>query len=274
MARRLDTLHMQAGARLLQKTPEGFVLTPAGERVLAGVERIEAEALTVERSIAGDDERIAGEVRITTVETFGARIITPVLHRLSELQPEIQIELITDNRSLSLSRREADIAIRLAAFEQHEVVVRRIADMAFGLFASRDYIERCGLPDLENGAPSHTVVTLQKDLALVPEARRMAELAPRATIVMRSNSRDVHLHAVRQGCGIAMLPCYLACGDADLVELPIPGGRVVRGIWLGVLRDTRQVRRIRLVLDLITSEIKAWADKLVPPDAPRSLERA
>ena len=138
--------------------------------------------------------------------------------------------------------------------------------MAFGLYASRGYIERCGLPDFGNGASSHTVVTLQNDLALMPEARRMAELAPRAMIAMRSNSRDVHLHAVRQGCGIAMLPCYLACDDEELIELPIPGGRVVRGIWLGVLRDTRHVRRIRLVLDLITREIKVWADKLVPPD--------
>ena len=188
MGRRLDTLHAQVGARLVQKTPDGFLLTPAGERVLANVERMEAESLLVERAISGEDERVAGEVRITTVETFGARIITPVLHTLSVLHPEIHIELITDNRSLSLSRREADIAIRLAEFEQHEVVVRHIADMAFGVYASRNYLDRVGYPDFGAGAPGHTVVTLQDDLALLPEARRMAELAPNATVAMRKPS--------------------------------------------------------------------------------------
>lgn len=266
MGRRLDTLHAQVGARLVQKTPDGFLMTPAGERVFANVERMEAEALLVERAISGEDERIAGEVRITTVETFGARIITPVLHKLSTLQPEIHIELITDNRSLSLSRREADIAIRLAEFEQHEVVVRHIANMAFGVYASREYLDRFGRPDFGVGAEGHTVVTLQDDLALLPEARRMAELAPRAAVAMRSNSRDVHLQAVRQGCGIAMLPCYLGLREDGLVELPAPGNRVVRGIWLGVLRDTRHVPRIRIVLDLLTREIRAWAGTLVPPE--------
>ncbi len=107
MGRRLEALHAQAGVRLRQKTPEGFVLTQAGERVLASVERIEIEALSVERAITGEDERIAGEVRITTVDSFGARVVIPILQRLSERQPELQIELIADNRSLSLLRREA-----------------------------------------------------------------------------------------------------------------------------------------------------------------------
>lgn len=265
MGRRLEALQEKAGVRLLQKTPDGFVLTSAGERVLANVERMEVEALSVERAIAGEDGRIAGEVRITTVETFGARIMTSVLHKLAESHPEIQIELITENRLLSLSRREADIAIRLSEFEQHAAVVRRIADMAFGLYASRSYLDRFGLPDFGEGAASHTVIALQSDMALLPEAKRMAELAPKAKVAMRSNSRSVQLQATKQGCGLAMLPCYLAVGDDDLIEVPAPGDRVVRGIWLGVLEDTRHVRRIRVVIDLITREIRSWSDRLMPP---------
>jgi DNA-binding transcriptional LysR family regulator len=265
MGRRLDALHVQAGARLIQKTPTGFVLTPAGERVLASVERMEIEALAVERAISGEDERVAGEVRITTVDTFGARVITPLLRSLLEKQPNIEIEMITDNRSLSLSRREADIAIRLAEFEQHETVVRHVADLAFGLYASREYLERAGAPAWTEGAVGHTLVALQQDLALMPEAVRLAKIAPRGDVAMRANSRDVQVEAVRAGYGLGLLPCYLARPCDDLVEIAMPGGRVVRGIWLGVHRDTRHVRRIRLVVDHITKEIKNLVDRLAPP---------
>jgi DNA-binding transcriptional LysR family regulator len=264
MGRRLDALHAQAGVRLLQKTPGGFVLTQAGERVLARVERIEVEALSVERAITGQDERIAGEVRITTVDSFGAKVVIPILQKLSESQPELQIELIAEIRSLSLSRREADIAIRLAEFEQHEVVVRHVADMAFGLYASRSYLERRGMPDFNDGCAAHAVIALQQDLALVPEAKRLAQVAPRATVALRSNSRAVHVQAVQTGYGLAFLPCYLAADVEELVELAAPGGRVVRGLWLGVHRDTRHVPRIRLVLDHLIKELKASSPRLVP----------
>jgi DNA-binding transcriptional LysR family regulator len=264
MGRRLETLHTRVGARLLQKTPTGFVLTPAGERVLSNVERMELEALSIERAITGEDTKIAGEVRITTVDTFGAQVITPLLKGLIERHPELRIELITDTRSLSLSRREADIALRLAEFEQHEAVVRHVGDMAFAPYASRDYLKRCGRPDFSAGAPGHTSVTLQDDLALLPEAKRLAELAPGARVALRTNSRDAHLQAALAGYGIVMLPCYLSAGHSQLVELTAAGDRLVRGIWLGVHRDTRHVPRMRLVLDHLTAELRNLSHRLAP----------
>jgi len=265
MGRRLEALHARAGATLLQKTPTGFVLTAAGERVLANVERMEAEALSVERAITGEDARIAGEVRITTVETFGARVLTPLLKPLLDAQPDLCIELITDTRALSLSRREADVALRLANFEQHEAVVRRVGDMAFGLYASRSYIAAAGHPDLGSGAPGHRVVALQEDLALLPEASRLAQLTRGAHVTLRSNSRDAQLQAVLAGYGLAMLPCYLARDAEDLVEIEPDSARVVRGIWLGVHRDTRHTPRIRLVLDSVIEGLKRLGPELNPP---------
>jgi DNA-binding transcriptional LysR family regulator len=263
MGRRLEGLHLKAGARLLQRTPTGFVLTPAGERVMANVERMEVEALSVERAITGEDARIAGQVRITTVESFGARILTPLLKPLLDRQPELEIELITDTRSFSLSRREADVALRLAEFEQHEAVVRRVGDMAFGLYASGDYLDAHGHPDLQAGSPGHRCVSLQEDLALLPEARCLAEVTREGQVSLRANSREAQLQAAIAGFGLAILPCYLVLG-ANLVELPLPAGRLMRGIWLGVHRDTRHMPRIRLVLDQLGEGLHARAAILNP----------
>jgi DNA-binding transcriptional LysR family regulator len=264
MGRRLEGLHAKAGARLLQRTPTGFVLTPAGERVMANVERMEGEALSVERAITGEDARIAGQVRITTVESFGARILTPLLKPLLDRQPELEIELITDTRSLSLSRREADVALRLAQFEQHEAVVRRVGEMAFGLYASPGYLEARGWPDLAAGSPDHACVSLQEDLALLPEAKLLAQLVREGRVRLRANSREAQLQAALAGFGLAILPCYLAL-DQDLVELPLPNGRMMRGIWLGVHRDTRHTPRIRLVLDELSEGLHQRARTLNPP---------
>lgn len=263
MGRRLEAMHQRAGAQLLQRTPTGFVLTPAGERVLANVERMEIEALAVERAVTGADARIAGEVRITTVDTFGARVLTPILADLLARQPALSIELITDTRALSLSRREADIAIRLAAFEQHETVVRRIGEMAFGLYVARAYLDARGAPDLATGAPGHSVIALQTDLALLPEARWLEALTAAASIALRSNSRDAHVQAALQGVGLACLPRYLADPEPDLVRLDAPDPPL-RGIWLGVHRDIRHVPRLRLVLDTLTEGLKRRAGALAP----------
>jgi DNA-binding transcriptional LysR family regulator len=266
MGRRLEGLHAKTGARLLQRTPAGFVLTPAGERVMANVERMEAEALSIERAITGEDARIAGQVRITTVESFGARILTPLLKPLLDRQPELEIELITDTRSLSLSRREADVALRLAEFEQHEAVVRRVGDMAFGLYASPGYLEARGRPDLDAGSPGHACVSLQEDLALLPEAKQLAEVMREGRVRLRANSREAQLQAALAGFGLAILPCYLVL-DQKLVELPLPKGRLMRGIWLGVHRDTRHTPRIRLVLDQLSQGLREQALALNPPEA-------
>ncbi len=265
MGRRLDGLHARAGARLLQRTPTGFFLTAAGERILAGVERMEAELHAVERSISGDESRIAGQVRITTVETFGARVLTPLLKDLLERQPELEVELITDTRALSLSRREADIALRLAEFEQHEAVVRRVAEMAFAIYASRDYLAARGHPDFSAGAPGQTVVTMQSDLALLPEARRFADVTRAASVALRTNSRDAQQQAAVAGYGLVMLPCYLGRNVPELVELPDGPVRITRGIWLGVHKDTRHVPRIRTVLDHITDGLRRLGGMLNPP---------
>jgi DNA-binding transcriptional LysR family regulator len=264
MGRRLGALQDRIGAKLLQRTPSGFVLTPAGERILAGVERMEDEANDVERAISGEDVRFEGLVRITTVETFGARIVVPALVSLQTSHPGIAIELITGNRSLSLARREADIAIRLAPFEQHDAIVSRIADMTFGLYASEAYLSAHGMPDFAAGAANHRIITLQDDLSDLPESAWLRAVAPKAARAITANSRDVQLNACVCALGLAALPRYLADGVDGLRHLDTGLAPPDRHVWLGVHRDMRQAPRIRAVLEALTSGIKAQAHSLSP----------
>src|SRR5437899_12484071 len=94
MGRRLDAFEARVGAKLLQKTPRGYVLTATGEAILGNVERIENEALAVERIITGKDVRLEGTIRVTTVETLAVEVLTPIFHTFQETYPGIILELV------------------------------------------------------------------------------------------------------------------------------------------------------------------------------------
>ena len=137
VGRRLASLELSLGVRLLNRTPEGYVPTLAGQDVRAQAERVEAEAQTLERSVAGRDTRLAGLVRVTCAETIASTLVAPCLGSLHVEHPDLMIELIPNPRQLSLSMREADISVRLTQPDQHDLVVRRIGTVAFGLYAAR-----------------------------------------------------------------------------------------------------------------------------------------
>ena len=264
MSRRLVALEQRAGARLLQKTPSGYELTPLGEAVLGNAERMEAEAIAIERMVIGRDVSLSGLVRITTVDTLAAHLLPPAVAALRCQHPDICVEVVADSRSLSLSRREADIALRMTRFEGHELVARKVGHLTSGLYASPAYLERRGIrPDAPSpfhlggntDGTGHDLVTTLEDQAHLPESRWLTSHLPRARIALRSNDRDVQLGAVRAGVGMALLSGYLAATAPDLVELPPPEPLPSRDIWLGVHQDLRHMPRIRASMDAIIAEI-------------------
>ena len=138
VGRRLSSLETNLGARLLHRTPDGYTLTLAGHDVLRQAERVEIEALGVERSVGGRDAKLEGVVRVTCTETMAAHVLAPCFAALQEIHSGILVELMPNPNVLSLSMREADIAVRLVRSNEHDLVVRRIGLIAFGLYASPD----------------------------------------------------------------------------------------------------------------------------------------
>ncbi len=266
MGRRLEALEQRAGATLLLKTAQGYVLTEAGEAVLASVERIEAETLAVERLIAGKDTRLEGTVRLTTIETLAAEVLAPALAAFRIRHPAVQIEIVAAPRSLSLTKREADVALRVAPFTQPDLVARRVGAIAYGLYAAPGYLEQAGPPDWAAGAPDHALILTEPDLLEMPEMRYLRGLAPRAAVALTTNSRLLHRAAARTGIGIACLARYLGDDQPGLVRLlPPDGGEPVRDLWLGVHDDLRHMPRIRAFTEAIQDGLRQAAGRLRPP---------
>lgn len=268
VGRRLASLEAGLGARLLHRTPEGYVPTLAGEAILGQAERVEAEALAVERAVGGRDAQLEGVVRVTAVETLASFVLAPSFCALQLRSPEVTIELLASVRHLSLAMREADVAVRLSRFEQHDLVARRIGGIGHGLYASPAYLERHGEPDFATGCPGHRLVT-GLDGAEVPQlAGWLAEAAPRAAVALKTDSPEAQRQAALCGEGMACLARMRGdtAGERRLRRLRPPHGPPSIDIWLAVHKDNRRTPRVRLVLDAVAAAVRERSGELDPPD--------
>jgi DNA-binding transcriptional LysR family regulator len=266
VGRRLASLEASLGVRLLNRTPDGYVPTLAGDGVRGHAERLEAEALAMQRAVGGRDVRMAGLVRITCAETVATHILAPALAGLHREHPDIMIELTPNTRALSLSMREADIAVRLSRPNQHDLVIRRIGTMAFGLYAAADYLACHVGMDLADGCPGHHVITQSEDIEDGTQTGWLSGVTHRARVSVQTTSHEAAVTATVRGGGLACLARFRADREDRLVRLEIPPPVPRADIWLVIHKDNRHVPRIRAAINQITAYVGLMAPQLVPPD--------
>jgi DNA-binding transcriptional LysR family regulator len=253
VGRRLTALEEEVGARLFDRTPEGYVLTGAGRDLLPRAERMEVEALALEREIQGADQKDSGLVRVTATEMLATRFIAPRLPEFHRQHPGITLDLHCTHRIVSLGRREADVALRLSRPKEENVVTKRLAAIHLSLYASPAYLEEYGVPknpDVSLGG--HCLVMFADSRSFRLENDWFLPRLEGAEIVMRSDSVSSIYAACVAGLGLAMLPRGVADADSDLVKLPTQTTPEPRVIWQTVHEDLMKSARIRAVLDFLT----------------------
>lgn len=250
MGRRLRALEAAVGHALFQRTPGGFVLTDEGMLLLGHAERMDEQALAIQRRLAGQAQQLEGVLRITSSDWFGAHVLTPVLAEFSLRHPRVTIELLTDARFLSLSRREADLAFRIRPFDDPDVVSRKLLHMRYGAYV------RQGVPHpvAGDGAGS-TLLALDSAFAGTPDDSWLQSILPRARTVFRSNSRDVQARMCAEGIGVAVLPLPLGDATAGIERIDLATEPPGRDTWIGYHRDLRRLARLRALLDLVTARL-------------------
>jgi len=262
VGRRLASLEARLGARLLSRTPRGYVATPAGEGIREHVERIYAEAAAVERVVAGQDARLEGRVTVACIESIANVILAPCFSRLHQDYPGVVIELLPPDRHLSLARREADISIHHVRPKQQEIVVRRIGSIAFGLYASPDYLERFGMPKFADGCAGHRVISLPDQFCDLPQMQWLAGLTGNAHVVLKTGSYESRLHSLLAGDGVAYLPRFHGNEVPGLTRIDeTPTAAPVVDLWLAVQKDNRNIRRIRTIIDAIAEAVSGHLNR-------------
>jgi DNA-binding transcriptional LysR family regulator len=252
VGRRLAALEERMEARLFDRTPDGYALTPTGRDLLSHAESIEAETLAIERELLGADQRLSGSVRVTATEMLATRFVMPHLPAFRTRCPEIILLLECTNRTVSLARREADVSLRLARPREDNVVARRLSSVPVALYASQGYLERAGMPsDAEADLGGHDVILFADSRAFALENEWFHPRIAGARVALRSDSVSSVYAATVAGLGIALLPVAVAEHDGALRRVPTSTSPEPRAIWQAVHADLQKSRRIRVVLDFL-----------------------
>jgi DNA-binding transcriptional LysR family regulator len=247
--RRLGAIEARIGAKLFERARDGYTPTPAGEAAVTAAHRILDDVAALEQRLAGEDLRPSGTVRLTTTDTL-VELVTPVLATLRAEHPEITVDLVIANDFFTLTKRDADVALRPADVAPEALVGRRLAALATAPYAGPSYLagHRGGLAD-------HDWLGFEDSLGHLLSARWLSAHVPAERIVQRANSLVALREAARAGLGVAALPCYLGDPDPGLTRMAPPIAEMEVSLWLLVHPSLRRVARVRVVLDALAAAL-------------------
>lgn len=251
----LKALEARYQVQLFERDGGTYTATDAGDRMLLAAERMEQEALALDREITGRDARLSGNLRITCSESLAYRILNDLLAEFRAMHEGITLELLVDNRQLDLLRREADIAIRATRPVEGDLFGRRIAETAWALYASPKYlVER----EEVTGPPfaGHSFIGWDNS-AVAAAAKWLTDAVSSDQIVYRSSSLINQMMAVKAGIGMALLPCYLGDPESDIRSVSLPQPALTRELWLITHRDLRNTARVRAFFGMVGQGLTA-----------------
>lgn len=259
VGRRLTALEKALGAKLFLKTSAGFVATPIGEDALRAAENMERAAGEFERRTCGADDRLEGDVRVTTTDSLAADFVVPALQRLRTRHPEIRVILTTSIQVLNLTRRDADLAVRTVRPENPDLICRKLAQWDVGLYAARDYLLARGAPEPGHAFDGHDLLVYQSSVTKNQGASLCGEPMGKGRVVAELNSSLMLANSVRAGLGIGELPVYMAREDESLVRIwPDRKRATPYEVWLVTHTDLNHAARVRAVNDAISDSFERY----------------
>ena len=248
LTRTIQLLEASTRLNLFKRTTQGLSLTEAGQALMDAATHMNDAADRFARQASGMSEDLQGDVRVSANEIVGLYLLPPALAALHEQHPGVHIDIVISNRASSLSKREADIALRMFRPPQPDLVARRLPDLPLGFFAHRDYIERHGAPSDIEDFKRHSVIGFDKAKDFIDGAARLGFSFTREDFALRSDHMLAQIALLRAGAGIGALHLGLARHFPELTrilaDVPLPPFE----FWCVCHRDVQHSARIRAVM--------------------------
>ncbi|MDG0024199.1 LysR family transcriptional regulator [Trinickia sp. Y13] len=256
VGRRIAALEQALSARLFLRTPTMYVLTPAGEALIGPCEAMEQAVHQVERRIVGMDDQLCGAIRVATTDSLGKRFVVPAIAKLRAAHPGIEVICVTSAGMANLTRREADIAIRTLRPESPDLIVRRLAQLESGIYASRAYLAARGEPREGEAFEGHDLVMYQRPVVPSMWEALCGEPTRRGRIAFQTSSTMMLFEAAICGLGVTELPCFRADDEPELVRV-MPKRCDHFDVWLVTHTDLYKTARVQAFIDIVAREFEA-----------------
>ena len=240
--RRIGSLEDTLGVRLFDRLPGGYALTASGNALAERLAGVAEQVDAAQRLLMGRDEAIEGVIRLTSTDTLLHGMLMPLLAAFRAEHPGVQLQVVVNNSFLSLTKREADVAIRGSNKPPENLVGRRVGNIQTALYGARASLKSLGR---RAGIDDYAFVGPDESLSHLEQAKWLQKNVAPERIAMRVDSLVGMVDAVRHGAGVGMLLCPLADACDDLVQLQAPDPRHDTQVWILTHPDLKQVARIR-----------------------------
>lgn len=264
VSRQVSALEEEIATPLFQRHARGLTLTDEGELLYGAVSDVLARLGQAEEALKNVQAAPRGSLKVTTSHGLGTFWLLPRLHEFVGEFPELQLHLVFEDRELDLSQREADIALRMRAPVQADLIQRKLFTVHYHIYAAPAYLARAGKPDSFEDLAAHQLIVYGETAS--PEIREVNWLANQAIRiepgfrgrVLRINNISGILQATETGMGIAALPDYVAAERKSLVRLlpEIEGPTFdVHLVYCDALRQSKRVGAFR---DFLVRMAREW----------------
>ncbi len=257
VSRRIHALEEAAGSRLFDQHPRGFTLTSAGQDVLQYAQTMEEQMLELNRTVLGRDTRLSGPLRITTFDTMLERHMD-VIAEFSARYPYVELDFTCSYSLHSLTKRDADIALRMTQQPPEHLVGRRLSRWDFAPYGSRALVEA---HDGSTNLSDYKWVVPAKHLGAKGTENYIRKNAPNRKGELILDHAGAIRSAVKHGLGVAILPCRVCDDDPAFVQMAPPTPEMATHLWLLTHPDLRNTARVRAFTELVGNAL------YIPDDA-------
>ena len=263
ISRQIQSLEDDLKVKLFERHARGLTLTENGEYVYKTAHEVISKLKEVETSLGDQKNKPTGKITITTVRSFGTHWLTPRIQEFMQLHPEMEVELIFDDKELDLSTRQADIGIFMRRPKQLNYIQKKLMDINYHIYGSNTYLEKYGMPKSIADLNKHKFISFGKgtpspvynpDWAL----KNWYERFKKRKSIMKVNSVMGLLLAVESGVGLAALPDYLVFQSKNLIKvLPKVEGPITEAHFV-YPQSLKNVARVQAFRNFLYSKISEW----------------
>ncbi|TQK11884.1 LysR family transcriptional regulator [Herbaspirillum sp. SJZ107] len=259
VGRHVAALEAALGLALFTRSQSGLIPTEAALALRGHAQAMESTAAALERVAASYGDGVRGVVRVTASEVIGIEVLPPVVASLRARHPDLKVELVLSNSVQDLLQREADVAVRMTAPRQDQLVARRVGAIELGLHAGAAYLQRHGTPASLEELGGHVLIGYDRPPPFVRAALRQWPWFGREHIALRTDSDVAQLALIRAGAGIGICQSALARRTPGLVRLLPEAFALPLDTWVTMHEDLRDSPRCRVTFDALVEALGAHA---------------
>lgn len=243
ISRRVKRLEDNLGQTLFERLRSGHHLTPHGNNLFVYAEQIESGFDKIRSTKLNTPNTPSGTIRISVAEGFGAELLAPILGQFKAQFPNIEIDLVSGSGFLSLSKREADVAIGLTRPKSKYIISKLLRSYTLHLYAHQSYVNDLPAIKTVSDLDGHTLIDYVDDLIYSDKLRYFEEHLPGHRPTIRSTSIIAQKNLVENGAGMAILPDFLT--HKKFVKILPDQIKLERQFWFSCHQSVAPLEKIK-----------------------------